>query len=76
MIRNLRVWFQQSKGNKLADGVHFVSYDAKIDLSTPYIEDDAVQKNFEEEQRVANAYQAGSPSRDEIFARRQQQDFE
>lgn len=56
--------------------MHFVSYDAKIDLSTPYIEDEAVQKNFEEEQRVANAYQAGSPSRDEIFARRTQQDFE
>ncbi|XP_059486139.1 hexosaminidase D-like isoform X3 [Neocloeon triangulifer] len=63
-----------NKGNLIKDGVEFLRSDRKSEISTPYFEDEMVQKNFEEEQRAANNYWNGIPSRDDIYGRRQHQD--
>ncbi|XP_059486138.1 hexosaminidase D-like isoform X2 [Neocloeon triangulifer] len=65
-----------NKGNLIKDGVEFLRSDRKSEISTPYFEDEMVQKNFEEEQRAANNYWNGIPSRDDIYGRRQHQDAE
>ncbi|XP_065352619.1 hexosaminidase D-like isoform X2 [Cloeon dipterum] len=59
------------KDNRNQDKVHASSYSAKVEVSTPYVEGNEVQRNYEEEQRAANAY-FNMPSRDDIYNRRQQ----
>ncbi|CAB3375964.1 Hypothetical predicted protein [Cloeon dipterum] len=59
------------KDNRNQDKVHASSYSAKVEASTPYVEGNEVQRNYEEEQRAANAY-FNMPSRDDIYNRRQQ----